>query len=76
MKPTYPQISGVVRAILPVAVLIAGRRGVDLSFLSDPDVIAGLTAIACAVWSVQSKRTPTDEKADTPSANPPTSPAA
>lgn len=56
MKPTPDQITGILRAIIPAVMAYAAGKGIDLSWLMNPDVIAGLAAIGCAAWSVQSKR--------------------
>lgn len=58
MKPTAAQITGILRAIIPAAIAYAAGKGVDLSWLTNPDVVAGLAALGCAAWSVQSKRRP------------------
>lgn len=53
-----PQITGILRAIIPAAIAYAAGRGIDLSWLMNPDVLAGLATIAAAAWSVQTKRAP------------------
>jgi hypothetical protein len=58
MKPTPAQIAGVVRAVAPAAIAYAAGRGIDISWLTNPDVMAALAAIGCALWSVQAKRKP------------------
>jgi hypothetical protein len=58
MKPSTAQIAGVVRAVAPAAIAYAAGRGLDLSWLLNPDVIALIAALGAAGWSVQAKRKP------------------
>lgn len=52
------QITGILRAVIPAAIIIGGRAGLDLSWLADPDVMGGLAAIGMAWWSFHLKRKP------------------
>lgn len=50
------QITGVIRAIVPVAIAMLASKGLDLTASTDV-IVAAIAALFAAAWSIHNNRT-------------------
>jgi hypothetical protein len=56
MTTNKAEIAGVLRALIPAAVAYAAGKGIDLSFLAQPEIVAALATLLCVGSSIRAKR--------------------